>query len=150
MARYLVRVLTQCGIPAMTPDDENGVAELPKRMLYEHPPFMGPLLTRAGVVDIAAGKGDDEDALAAARAVLPPGFALDVVPQPFAHREVSGTYVKSTASTERVFIVGTPTGTTVEPLTTNQTHNFRIASAAGTTNKRLDVEFRCHLIVKPL
>ncbi len=150
MAQFLVRVLTQCGIPSMTPDVENGVAELPKRMLYEHPPFMGPLLTRAGVVEIAAGKGADLDALAAARAVLPSGFALDVVPQPYAHREVSGTYVTSAASGERVFIVGTPSGSDVAPLTTNQTHNFRVASAAGITNKRLEVEFRCHLVVKPL
>jgi len=152
MPQFQVRVFTQCAVPGMTPDKDNALTQLPKRMLYEHPPFMAQLLARAGVVTVEASTSDlGALAMSAARSVLPPGFDLDLVPQVYTHREVEGTYVKSLAAEtgNYVFIVGKPAPEGVVPLITQQTmSSLKVMSANGPTP--VVVEYRCHLVVTAL
>lgn len=152
MPHYRVQVLVQCAQPGVTPDRENELVELPRRMLFTPPRFLGELLTLAAqAVEVPGGAGDATAlALAAARKVLPQGYGLDVVPQPYAHREVDGTYLASGPGSF-VFILGQAQGGAVVPFTAQQSHQLR---AAGTTidarPRRVEVEFRCHLMVSAL
>ena len=150
MPRFLVRAFVQCALPDVTPDQSNALAQLPKRMLYELPPFMGPLLARSGAIDVADSSSGSL-AMLAANAVLPEGFALQVLPQGYAHREIDGTYVAS-GDGSQVFIVGTQQGADIVPLTTKQT--FRSTTQGPgqlqAVTKSVDYEFRCHLVVTPL
>lgn len=151
MPRFLVRVFVQCGSPGVTPDQENTLVQLPKRMLHEPPLFMAQLLTRAGEVVVESNATDESQlAMEAARKVLPPDQGLDVVQQIYAHREVEGTYVNSGGG-GYVFIVGKQEGASVVPVTDRKmlTVKSTAMSTTGTT-KTVEVEFRCHLMVTAL
>jgi hypothetical protein len=150
--QFRIQVIVQCGPPDVTPDVENGLVELPRRMLFTPPRFLGELLTRAAsTVEVQGGTSEASLlALAAAKTVLPAGYGLDIVPQAYAHREVDGTYMASGPGSY-VFIVGEARTGAVVPFTSQQSHEL---SSDGTTldtgPRRVDVEFRCHLLVTAL
>lgn len=150
MAQFRVKVLVQCAQPDVTPDVENELVPMPRRVLFTPPPFLAEMLTRASnAVEVTSDALDEPQlALEAAKKVVPSGFKLDVVRKPFAHREVDGTYL-ATGAGEYVFILGRESTTEVRPYTLRQRHQLR---AAGSTEEPRDVqvEFRCHLVVSAL
>lgn len=150
MPRFRVKVLVQCAQPDVTPDVENELVAMPRRVLFTPPPFLAELLSLASkAVDVPAAALDEPQlALEAAKQVVPQGYKLDVVRKPFAHREVDGTYM-STGGGEYVFILGRASTDEVRPYTVRQRHQLR---AAGSTEEPRDVqvEFRCHLVVSAL
>ena len=157
MPQFLVRVFTQCAVPGTTPDLDNTEAKLPRRMLYEHPPFMSALLAAAKSPLYA------ESVLDAARTVLPEGFQLALVPEPYQHREINGVYVKQaglqpTESPETIYVLQTTKNGSPEPLAVRQTIPVKATlQSAGMTasdelgaTKNIAVEFRVHLVVREL
>lgn len=154
MPQFRVKVVVQCAPPNVTPDLENELVLMPRRVLFTPPAFLGEMLALAtSAIDVAesdVASGADEATLAreAAKRVLPAGHGLELVKASYAHREVDGTYL-ATGSGGHVFIVGRSGGTDVQPYTIRQRHELRTAGGDGTLQK-VQVEFRCHLMVSAL
>lgn len=150
MPRFKVKVLVQCAPPGVTPDAPNELVEMPRRVLFTPPPFLGEMLARSAQAIEAPDDALDEAAAAfeAARAVLPAGYSLDLVKMSFAHREVDGTYL-ATGGGGYVFIVGKAASTEIKPYTVRQRHFLRTAGSDA-PEREVQVEFRCHLVVTAL
>jgi len=150
MPQYRVKVLVQCAPPNVTPDVENDLVLMPRRVLFTPPPFLGEMLARAAnPIDVPDTTTDEvAGALAAARRVVPEGYDLDLVRNSFAHREVDGTYL-STGGGGHVFILGRAGGADVQPYTVRQRHELREAGSDAAP-RQVQVEFRCHLMVTAL
>lgn len=150
MPHYRVKVLVQCAPPNVTPDIDNELVLMPRRVLFSPPPFLGEMLARsANPIEVPDTTTDEvAGALEAARRVVPEGFGLDLVRTSFAHREVDGTYL-STGSGGHVFILGRAGAADVQPYTIRQRHELR-AAGSDAPPRQVQVEFRCHLMVTAL
>lgn len=155
MPQFLVRVFTQCAVPDTTPDLDNTEVKLPRRMLYENPPFLATLLTRAANAVSAA------DAYQAALSVVPQEFQLGLVNEPFVHVEREGVYIKNLQPGEpgeTVFVLQTTQNGAPQPYTrrvvipaktTLAGANMTSGDLGGTT-RNIPVEFRVHLVVRAI
>lgn len=155
MPQFQIRVFTQCAQPDTTPDLDNTEVKLPRRMLYENPPFLATLLTRAA----SSITADDEHQ--AALAVVPQEFQLTVVNEPYVHVEREGVYIKNLQPGElgeKVFVLQTTQNGTPQPYTrrvvlpaktTLAGASMTSGDTSGTT-RNIPVEFRVHLVVRAI
>lgn len=151
MPRFRVRVLVQCATPGVTPDQQNALVSLPRRMLYELPKELAVVLANSNEVTV-----DDADlpesalALKAAQKLVAATTTLDIMPTAYAHEEVGGTYLVSNSGSH-TFIVARRGDSVPSPMVTRQTHVLAPeGAAAGAEPRTVQVEFRCHLVVESL
>lgn len=157
MPQFKVFVYTQCATPGTTPDLDNTEVKLPRRMLLQQPPFMSAMLEAAKYTLTA------ESAFAAASAVIPEGFSLGLVNEPYIHREINGVYVKQAdllpgETADRVFVLQSVHAGVAQPWTKQQIIPVKTTALAGGmtggdatgTTKNIQVEFRVHLLVRDM
>jgi hypothetical protein len=145
MPQFQVRLLVQCAEPNVTPDVANAAVTMPRRMLWEIPRELAPLIAANGVRTIDGGGTDRELALQAARQLVGADGPFEVLPDGFTHREVAGSYLQSQGDSTVFLLSRRGTG---RPWTTRQT--ITVAKVDTGETVAVPVEFRCHVVVQNL
>lgn len=145
MPQFQVRVLVQAAEPNVTPDVANAAVTLPRRMLWEIPKELAPLIAASGIHVVDGAGSAAAAALQAAQRVVGSDGPFDVLPDGFTHREVAGSYLQSQGESTVFLLSRRGSG---RPWTTLQ--RVSVPKPGGTDPIALQVEFRCHIVVQNL